>query len=160
MWCTSDCCALCAPAICTNIRISECFALFILMFWHVMKSSGHLRASTNDLWFMTFVHQKMSARISGHSIIYDSSSSYCSIARSGWHLPLCGVAVVSQVLCTSTTLNKRNTVSVQSPYNGFWIVTTFFMLFYLCDICITRIYKDIPRKLFRQGQSGYFIYFS
>ena len=109
--------------------------------------------------FSTFVHQKMSAWISGHSIIYDSSSSYCSIARSGWHLPLCGVAVVSQVLCTSTTLNKRNTVSVQSPYNRFWIVTTFFMLFYLCDICITRIYKDIPRKLFRQGQSEYFIYF-
>ena len=28
------------------------------------------------------------------------------MTRSGWHLPHCGVAVASQVLCTSTTLNK------------------------------------------------------
>ena len=98
------------------IRIPERFALFILMFLHVVKFPRHFCASTNGVSFSTLVHQKMSARISGHSIIYDSSSSYCSIARSGWHLPLCGVAVVSQVLCTSTTLNKRNTVSVQYPY--------------------------------------------
>jgi hypothetical protein len=32
-------------------------------------------------------------------------------ARSGWHLPTrFGVAVASQVLCTSTTLNKRITI--------------------------------------------------
>jgi len=43
-------------------------------------------------------------------------SSYCSTrligSRSGWHLPTAvftddGVAVASQILCISTTLNKR-----------------------------------------------------
>ena len=33
--------------------------------------------------------------------------------RSGWHLPSQGVAVASQILCISTTLNKRNSNYIQ-----------------------------------------------
>ncbi len=32
------------------------------------------------------------------------------LTRSGWHLPFNGVAVVSPVLCTSATLNKRKKI--------------------------------------------------
>ena len=46
-------------------------------------------------------------RVSGPTIKSISKSSYCSITRSGWHLPFAGVAVTSQILCISITLNKR-----------------------------------------------------
>ena len=87
----------------------------------------------------------MSTRISGHSIIYDSSSSYCSITRSGWHLPQCGVAVVSQVLCTSTTLNKRNTLC---------------FLLYTRHLFHTRIYKIYPDNTFVKGNLGILCFFN
>ena len=55
--------------------------------------------------FKIKVNKKRSA-ISGPEILI-LKSSYCSITRSGWHLPASGVAVTSQILCISITLNKR-----------------------------------------------------
>ena len=118
-----------------------------------MHTAGYVLCTpiscTNDLWFMTFVHQKMSTRISGHSIIYDSSSSYCSIARSGWHLPLCGVAVVSQVLCTSTTLNKRNTLCYFSLWENIPVVQHLYHTY-------IKIY---PENSFVKGFLGILLFF-
>lgn len=55
--------------------------------------------------------------------------------RSGWHLPVIdGVAVTSQILCISITLNKGNSKSIQyeidicpmtySPYLNFLYLST------------------------------------
>ena len=42
-----------------------------------------------------------------------NQSSYCSITRSGWHLPGPGVAAASQILCISTALNKRKSICIK-----------------------------------------------
>lgn len=58
-----------------------------------------------------FAGRKNSPQISGLFYIIINQSSYCSITRSGWHLPFTGVAAVSQILCISAALNKRKFAS-------------------------------------------------
>jgi len=79
------------------------------------------------------------------------------IARSGWHLPLSGVAVASQVLCTSTTLNKSfysvwfrsftETHSLQSGLNNIHTIARFQIIVKKKTKSVGHIYKIVPRIL-------------